>query len=87
MLTVTLAALDRLSHKLASGKAAEDVAMRFTRGNGGWRLRPDRRRPADTAFTYKGKAVLVLDDPVSQAMTGMTLDVRDTEAGPRLSLR
>jgi hypothetical protein len=87
MLTVTLAALDRLLHKLRSGKTPEDMAMRFTRGNGGWRLRQDRRRPADTAFTYKGRAVLVLDDSVSQAMTDMTLDVRDTEAGPRLSLR
>jgi hypothetical protein len=87
MLTVTLAALDRLSQKLTSGKTPEDLAMRFTRGNGGWRLRQDRRRPADTAFTYKGRAVLVLDDSVSQAMTDMTLDVRDTEAGPRLSLR
>jgi hypothetical protein len=76
-----------LSHKLTIGKTPADMAMRFTRGNGGWRLRPDRRRPADTAFTYKGRPVLVLDEAVSEAMTDMTLDVKDTKAGPRLALR
>lgn len=41
MLSVTVAALDRLSHKLADRKAAADIAMRFTRRKQGWRLRLD----------------------------------------------
>lgn len=87
MLTVTVAALDRLSKKLAHMKAAQDAAMRFSRGDGGWRLHLDTARPADTLFAHEDRTVLVLDEAVSEAMTDMTLDVKDTEAGPRLSLQ
>ena len=86
MLTVTPAAIDRLLQKLARKKAADDVALRFTRRQGGWRLRLERARPGDTAFTQDGRSVLVLDAAVAQAMTNMTLEVRKTESGPRLKL-
>ena len=87
MLTVTAAALDRLSRKLAGKEAKDDVAYRFTRRRSGWKLRLDLARPADTAFTHDGRSVLLLDTTVSQAMTSMTLDVRGTDSGPRLRLR
>ena len=87
MLTVTPAALDRLSRKLIRKKAAQDLAMRVTRRESGWKLRLDRARPDDTAFAHEGKNVLLLDDAVSHAMANMALDVSDTEAGPRLRLR
>lgn len=87
MLNVTVPARDRLSFKLSSRKAAEDVAMRVTRKPGGWRLRPDHARPADTAITHEGRIVLLLDEQVSRRMTRRTLDVVETDAGPRLTLR
>lgn len=87
MLTVTLGARVRLKFKLARKKAADDLAMRFTRKTGGWKLRLDRERPADTAISHEGRVVLLLDKTVSQAMKDMTLDVRTTGAGPRLMLR
>ena len=87
MLTVTMAARERLSSKLTHKKAADDVAMRFTRREGGWRLRLDRARPDDTAFTHDGRNVLLLDEKVSQAMANITLDAKTTEAGSRLTLR
>lgn len=87
MFTVTAAARDRLSAKLAGKNANDDEALRFTRKPGGWKLRLDRARPADTEFTHGGRTVLVLDRAVSQAMTDMTLDVRSTESGLRLRLR
>ncbi len=86
MLTVTAFARDRLASKLARRKAADDVALRFSRRAGTWRLRLGRPRPTDTVITHEGKTVLLLGKVVSQAMTNMTLDVRDTEAGPRLTL-
>jgi len=86
MLTVTAAALDRLSTKLARKKADDDVALRFTRRPGGWRLRLDRAAPADKTFTHEGRNVLLLDKDVARAMTSMMLDVRDTDKGPRLRL-
>jgi len=87
MLTVSSAALERLSTKLSRKKAGDDVALRFTRRAGGWRLRLDRARPADTAFTQDGRQVLLLDPVVSQAMEHMALDATKTDAGSRLRLR
>ncbi len=87
MLTVTAAARDRLLSKLGRKKAADDVAMRFTRREGGWRLGLDRAGPDDAAFTRGGRNVLLLDEAVSKAMANMKLDVRATKAGPRLKLR
>ena len=86
MLTVTQAARECLLARLSRKKAADDVAMRFTRRKGGWRLRLDRAGPDDTAFTYEGRRVLLLNEVVSEAMANMKLDVRTTEAGPRLKL-
>jgi hypothetical protein len=87
MLTVTNAALERLSRKLARKKAATDMALRFKRTEGRWRLRLDRARPDDATFTHQGRKVLLLDEAASKAMTTMTLGVGDTEAEPRLRLR
>jgi hypothetical protein len=86
MLTVTVPARARLLSKLVRRKAAGGVALRFTRKTGGWRLRVDHARPDDKAITHEGRNVLLLDRAVSQAMTHMTLDVRETKAGPSLTL-
>ncbi|MCP4250960.1 MAG: hypothetical protein GY778_28315 [bacterium] len=85
MLTVTPAARECLSARLARKQAADDVAMRFTRRKGGWRLRPDQAGAADTAFTHEGRSVLLLDEAVSKAMANMTLDTK--ESGPRTGLK
>ncbi len=87
MLNVTKPALHRLSHRLARRKAGHDVALRFTRREGGWNLGPDQERPGDVTFAYEGRNVLLLDETAAGAMTNMTLDVRKTEEGPRLRLR
>jgi hypothetical protein len=90
MLTVTQAALERLSQKLERKrvkKLTAGMAMRFTQGHSGWRLRPDAERPMDEKFTYLGRSVLLLDSAASEALTNRTLDVREADAGPRLTLR
>jgi hypothetical protein len=87
MLTVTDAALDRLTQKLTHRKAADDMALRFTRKPHGWKLMLDSSRPADTAIAHGGRNVLLMDAAVSQAMKNMTLDVRAAKVGPRLTLR
>ena len=87
MFTVTEAALDRLTRKLARKKAADEQAMRFAEKEGGWRLRLDCQGPDDTVFAHRGRNVLLLDQAVALAMTNKTLDARNTEAGPRLTLR
>jgi hypothetical protein len=87
MLTVTSGAGMRLLGKLAHKGATDDVAMRFKRRPGGWTLGLDHARASDTAIMHEGRLVLLLDEQVSRAMSDRTLDVTDTEAGPRLTLR
>ncbi len=87
MLNVTKLALNRLSRRLAHNEAAEGVALRFTRREGGWKLGPDQARPGDVTFAHEGRNVLLLDATAAKAMTDMTLEVRKTDAGPRLRLR
>jgi hypothetical protein len=87
MLTVTEAARDRLLSKLVSKKAAKDEAMRFTRRKGGWKLCLERACPDDATVVHQGRNVLLMDQAVSKAMTAMALDVRQTDGGPRLTLR
>jgi hypothetical protein len=47
----------------------------------------DQPRVGDTAFSYKGKTVLVLDALVVQAMADHTLDVQEADDGCKIILR
>jgi hypothetical protein len=87
MLNVSKPALVRLSHRLAEKEAADDQALRFTAHENGWKLSPDRARSGDVTFAHDGRNVLVLDASVSEAMADLVLDLRRTDAGPRLRLR
>jgi hypothetical protein len=86
MLTVTTPALEQLSRRLARKGAADDTALRFTRRDGGWKLRLDQESAGDTAFTHDGRKVLLLAEPVSKAMANMTLDIRPDPQKPGLKL-
>ena len=86
-MTVTEGARDRLLSKLVTKKAAKDEAMRFMRRKGGWKLCVERTGPDDTKVVHRGRNVLLMDEDVSEAMGTMTLDVRQTRSGPRLTLR
>ena len=86
MLTVTIIARDRLASKLACRKVSDDVAARLIRKSGNWKLRLGHARPTDTEIVHKGRIVLLLGRTVSKAMANRTLDVKETETGPRLTL-
>lgn len=86
MLTVTQAALNRLSTKLARKNAIRGAALRLTRTTGGWLLGMDQARPGDTTFSHEGKDVLLLDATVAKAMAALILDVHATKSGARLKL-
>jgi len=87
LLAVTEAALERLSHELRSKKAADDVAMRFTRGVGGGRLRPSHTGPDHTAFTHEGRNVLLWDEVAPSQLAIMKLDVEASKVDAGLKLR
>ena len=87
MLNVTKPALNRLSRRLVHDEADYDIALRFTRRTGGWKLGPDQARPGDVTFAHDGRNVLLLDPTTAQDMANLRLDVRKTDAGARLRLR
>ena len=47
----------------------------------------DRAKLRDTAFTHRGRSVLLLDASVTKAMVALALDVRITKSGEGLKLR
>lgn len=87
MLTLTDAAGAHLTQVLMNANAAAETAVRFI--SEADRLVPklDNQRPGDTTFDHDGKTVLVLDTDVADTLANRTLDVTDTNAGPRLYLR
>lgn len=86
MLTVTTAALDRLSGKLIGKRAQGSDGMRFTRQSDGWKLHVDAAQPSDTVYDHNGRTVLLLDANTTAAMAEMSLVVTKTDDGPRLRL-
>jgi len=87
MLSVTKPALKRLSRRLVRKGAADGMALRFKRREGGWTLLLDRQSADDTAFSHDGRTVLLLDKTVSEAMANMTLDTRKVGQRSQLKLR
>jgi len=87
MITVTDAARARLLSKIEAKKASNEEAMRFTRRDGRWRLRLDYAKQGDKAIMWANRTVLLLDATAARALAKKTLDVKDADANPRLSLR
>lgn len=85
MLTITKPALQRLSRRLDRKGAADGMALRFTRREGGWKLLLDHETTGDRVFTHEGRKVLLLDKTVSEAMSSMTLETR--ASGQRTGFR
>jgi len=86
MLSVSKTALERLSHRLVRKGAPEDMALRFTRREGGWTLLLDHESHGDTAFSYDGRKVLLLDSDAVNRMADMSLDTRSDNAKSRFKL-
>ena len=85
MLDVTQAACSRLSEMLADYPS--DVAVRVFIRDSRRKTRPDTRQPGDGVIEHAGRAVLLLDENASRHLGNRILDVRETEAGPKLKFR
>ena len=87
MLTVTEAACAHLAKMLAAADAPDKVAVRFVVEGTGLALTLDKAGPNDATFGHEGRTVLLLDEDVSQLLVDNTLDIEQTDAGPKLELR
>jgi Fe-S cluster assembly iron-binding protein IscA len=84
---LTEQALEHLAAALDRAAAGASDAIRLVAGRGGWAMRLDQPGPEDETFDHEGRTVLIVDTRVAEYLEDRTLDVRDTEAGPRLKLR
>ena len=86
MLTRTEAAGAHLAKMLIEAEAADDVATRIARVAGGWTLQMDSTLPSDIAFELGGRIVLIVDERVSEMLSDKTVDLEDSEEGPKLAV-
>jgi Fe-S cluster assembly iron-binding protein IscA len=87
MLTVTEGASAQLADMLTAAEAPDDVAVRFVVQGQGLALGLDQVKAEDQTFEHSGKTVLVLDEEIAGLLNDKTLDVEDTDEGPRLALK
>jgi len=84
MLTVTDAAGEHLVRMLTV--ASEGTAIRLVASGKDLKVQLDSAKPGDATFDHKGARVLVLDEQAAGLLAGKTLDVTETNEGPRLAL-
>jgi len=84
MLTLTDGAGEHLAQMLTV--ASEGTAIRLVALGKDLKMQLDSVKPGDTTFDHKGGTVLVLDEQTAGFLAGKTLDVTDTDGGPRLAL-
>ena len=87
MFSITEAAGAYLTGSLERKEAPEDVFARLEQEEGQLALRLGHAHLEDSTFAHEGRTVLVIDKELCQELADSTLDVEDTEAGPRLRLR
>ncbi len=87
MLTMTEAAGAHISHLLGEARFTGEVAMHLVPGDEGMRLLLDRPQPRDIRLEHEGKTVLVLNEGAAELVEDASLNVRDTEDGPKLVLQ
>jgi Fe-S cluster assembly iron-binding protein IscA len=86
MLTMTEAAGAHLIDLLGEAEVPEDVAIRFVVESEELTLRLDKEQPGDETLSHDGKTVLLLDEQMSPMLAGKTLDIEESDDGPKLSL-
>lgn len=87
MLNITEAAGSFISDLLGEANAPDDVAVRFVAEEQGLVLRLDQKQDADSDFEHEGRTIVVLDEQMSDFLSDRTLDVEQSDEGPKLSLR
>jgi Fe-S cluster assembly iron-binding protein IscA len=86
MLTVTESATAHLAEMLDEANAPGGAAARFVVGPEGLSLAMDAKRDGDETFEHEGRTVLLVAQDVSELLTEKTLDLKETEQGPALTL-
>jgi Fe-S cluster assembly iron-binding protein IscA len=88
MLTVTPEARMHLVEVLAASEEPEqnNSVLRMYMSKDGLALALDLEKAEDTKHDHDGNTILVIDQQLSQALAGKTLDVENNEQGESLIL-
>jgi|FLYL01.1.fsa_nt_gi Fe-S cluster assembly iron-binding protein IscA len=88
MLNVTDKAAAALHETLNANTTEEnqDQLLRLTRSGDGLGLALDEERDGDQVISHDDKKILVVDNEISQALDGATIDAVETPEGARLVL-
>lgn len=85
MLTVTSEAKQLLLEALLANTDDPEVGLRLALGPGGQlALVLDKEAEGDQVVEHEGSKVLLVGAELAFVVDGVTIDVRDTEDGPRL---
>ncbi len=85
MLTVTNGAKQLLLEALLANTDDPEVGLRLALGPGGQlALVLDKEAEGDQVVEHEGSKVLLVGAELAFVVDGVTIDVRDTEDGPRL---
>jgi hypothetical protein len=87
MVTVTDAAGAHLASLLERDKVPDDTAVRLLLDESYLVPQMDHARSGDTAFSYEGKIILLMDELTVQSIQDKTLDVQNSDDGPMIVLR
>jgi Fe-S cluster assembly iron-binding protein IscA len=85
-MTITEAAARHLAAVLENANAGQETTVRLAPGDRGWVMQLDQPDPSDRAFDHDGRTVLVVAAEADAALSGVMLDVRETEQGAQLLL-
>lgn len=85
MITVTDRAAEELRNTLVAVEPEGDQILRLVYTvDSGFALTLDVERAGDQVVESEGQKVLLVSADIASAVAGATIDVHDTEAGPRL---
>lgn len=85
MIMVTDRAAEELRNALvAVGPEPEQILRLIYTADSGFALTLDVEREGDQVVESEGQKVLAISTEITTAVTGATIDVRDTDSGPRL---
>ncbi len=86
MLTVTKEAGAHLAQMLAKTASPANPVIRIIFDRAKFKMKRDEQRPGDATFSYRGNAVLVLDQNTSLLLDTRTLDALRINRGVKLAL-
>ncbi|HET8575697.1 MAG TPA: hypothetical protein VFO18_01265 [Methylomirabilota bacterium] len=85
MVMVTMRAKEALVRIRASANVNDpDIGLRLEAANAGFGLFPDRGKPGDQIVEHDGEKILLIDDKLSEALTGARIDCK--RAGDEIQL-